>query len=94
MASQNKNMIPNSKTQLDAAKTDVGVERGAFIQLERTIDAKVEEMKQIDATILETSEEIARLEEQKAKARNDLIGLQSKVANMIDEIRSDDLTAR
>jgi predicted nucleic acid-binding Zn-ribbon protein len=54
--------------------------------LDRGIDSKVREMKEIDIKITETRGEIIRLEEKKGSVRKDLEALQARLAPIIDGI--------
>jgi hypothetical protein len=56
--------------------------------LDRGIDSKVREMKEIDIKITETRGEIIRLEEKKGSVRKDLEALQARLAPIINSIDS------
>ena len=62
--------------------------------LDRGIDTKVREMKEIDIKITETRGEIIRLEEKKGSVRKDLEALQARLAPIIDGIDRRDPTGR
>jgi hypothetical protein len=62
--------------------------------LERGIDTKVKEIKDIDVKITETRGEIVKLEEKKGQARKDLESLYNKISDIIDGTSGRDRTNR
>jgi peptidoglycan hydrolase CwlO-like protein len=62
--------------------------------LERGIDSKVKEIKDLDVKITETRGEIVKLEEKKGQARKDLESLYNKISDIIDGTSGRDRTNR
>jgi hypothetical protein len=76
-AATTANVSPPSKANFNTREMNL---------LDRGIDSKVKEMKEIDIKITETRGEIIRLEEKKGAVRKDLEALQARLAPIIEGV--------